>query len=48
MLLVLLATKVQYKKYNKMHLSLYQFKHYSNQILEIKEVLQVVVGNNGS
>lgn len=31
-----------------MHLSLYQFKHYSNQTLEISENLQIVVGNNGS
>jgi DNA replication and repair protein RecF len=31
-----------------MHLSFYQFKHYSNKTLEIQEALQVVVGNNGS
>ncbi len=31
-----------------MKLSLYQFKHYNNQALEIQEALQVVVGNNGS
>jgi DNA replication and repair protein RecF len=31
-----------------MRLSLYQFKHYSNQNLQLEESLQVVVGNNGS
>jgi len=31
-----------------MHLSLYQFKHYSNKVLELHEGLQVVVWNNGS
>ena len=31
-----------------MKLSLYQFKHYSNTRLSLKEALQVVVGNNGS
>ncbi len=31
-----------------MKLSLYQFKHYTNQTIELQEALQVVVGNNGS
>lgn len=31
-----------------MHISLYQFKHYADQVLELGEHLQVVVGNNGS
>jgi recombinational DNA repair ATPase RecF len=39
---------IESENISRMKLSLYQFKHYTNQTLALSENLQIVVGNNGS